>query len=201
MPLVVKKSDLKRQQILNSSLSLVLHKGFVGVGLQEILKNCGVPKGSFYHYFESKETFGCELLRYYISQYQQRLNQLWATDATAKHKLMHYFQLWIHDPEIDAGWADRCLIVKLAAEVSDLSEDMRIIMAQGTDILTQHISDLIRQGELEQSIRVNAAADAVAQVLYQMWLGAALLSKLHKNKSALEQALEASEFMLGDKVN
>ena len=60
------KSETTRQHILDTSFELVLHKGFVGVGLQEILKACDVPKGSFYHYFASKEAFGCALLEQYI---------------------------------------------------------------------------------------------------------------------------------------
>ncbi|MDN5490193.1 MAG: TetR/AcrR family transcriptional regulator, partial [Acinetobacter sp.] len=64
------KSEATRQHILNTSFKLVLHKGFVGVGLQEILTTCGVPKGSFYYYFASKEAFGCALLQQYLADYK-----------------------------------------------------------------------------------------------------------------------------------
>lgn len=191
-----KKSEAKRLHILDTSFTLVLHKGFVGVGLQEILKNCGIPKGSFYHYFESKEAFGCELLQHYINDYQQRLNLLWANNDTAKAKILSYFQKWIEDPEQQESWADRCLIVKLAAEVADLSEDMRLIMDQGTKNLIQRIADLIHQGMEDHSIQTQTNPAAVAQVIYQMWLGAALLSKLHKDKTPLHQAYHATAFML-----
>ena len=43
-----------RQHILDCGRQLVAAKGFVGVGLAEILATAGVPKGSFYHYFASK---------------------------------------------------------------------------------------------------------------------------------------------------
>ncbi len=58
------KSEATRQHILDTSFELLLCKSFVGVGLQEILKACDVPKGSFYHYFASKEAFGCALLEH-----------------------------------------------------------------------------------------------------------------------------------------
>jgi AcrR family transcriptional regulator len=53
-----KKAEATRQHILDTGYQLVLHKGFAGLGLLEILKACNVPKGSFYHYFSSKEAFG-----------------------------------------------------------------------------------------------------------------------------------------------
>ncbi len=204
---LVKKSEAKRLHILETGSDLVLHKGFVGVGLQEILKNCGIPKGSFYHYFESKEAFGCELVKHYVDNYQLRLNELWAdtapsTDSAIKQsayaKLINYFSLWINDPLTSCGWAETCLVVKLAAEVSDLSDDMRVIMAQGAENLVNNIVALIQAGKIDQSISIQGDAFINAQVIYQMWLGAALLSKLQKDKAPLHHALDATQRMLNN---
>ncbi len=51
-----------RQSILDIAKPIILGKGFSAVGLNEILGAADVPKGSFYHYFKSKELFG-EALR------------------------------------------------------------------------------------------------------------------------------------------
>ena len=147
------KSEATRLHILNSSFQLVLHKGFVGVGLQEILKNCDVPKGSFYYYFASKEAFGCALLQQYLADYKVKIDQLIQQEQRSAYaSLMALWQAWIDNSshiESDVehhsggGWAENCLIVKLAAEVSDLSEDMRQILNFGMRKLTEHISGLI----------------------------------------------------------
>ncbi|EPU0977776.1 TetR/AcrR family transcriptional regulator, partial [Acinetobacter baumannii] len=191
-PNPIKKSEAKRLHILNTSSDLILHKGFTGVGLQEILQNCEIPKGSFYHYFQSKEAFGCELVQHYVDNYQVRLNDVWRSDKSPYQKLIEYFNLWIEDPVTQCGWADSCLIVKLAAEVADLSEDMRSIMSAGVDDVIERIAGLIDLGKQDQSIQADTEASTLAQVLYQMWLGAALLSKLQKDKTPLHQALRAT---------
>lgn len=191
-----KNPEDKRNLILESAFDLVLSKGFVGVGLQEILKNCNVPKGSFYHYFESKEAFGCALLEHYINDYGKRLVQLWSNSHSAQDKILSYFDAWIYDEQVQCGWAETCLIVKLAAEVADLSEDMRVIMDAGTQHLIARITRLIEQGTQEGSIHIGAQASDIAQVIYQMWLGAALLSKLQKDKMPLHKAMQATRFML-----
>ena len=59
-------SPTAKDHLLDCGERLIAHKGFVGVGLAEILSTAGVPKGSFYHYFGSKERFGEELLLRYL---------------------------------------------------------------------------------------------------------------------------------------
>ncbi len=71
------KSEATRLHILNSSFQLVLYKGFVGVGLQEILKNCDVPKGFIlFLLLLRKRAFGCALLQQYLADYKVKIDQL-----------------------------------------------------------------------------------------------------------------------------
>lgn len=190
------KSAATRQHILDTSFALVLRKGFAGVGLQEILTACDVPKGSFYHYFASKEAFGCALLEQYIADYRKQVEQLWQqADGSAYARLMALWQSWIEDP-VHGGWAENCLIVKLAAEVSDLSEDMRQILNYGVRKLTESVAALLREGQQEGSIPPHIDPAKMAQVMYQLWLGAALLAKLAQDKAPLHLALETTQNLL-----
>ncbi|WP_224965022.1 TetR/AcrR family transcriptional regulator [Acinetobacter guillouiae] len=192
------KSEATRQHILNNSFKLVLHKGFVGVGLQEILTTCGVPKGSFYYYFASKEAFGCALLQQYLADYKVKIDQLiLQEERSAYARLVALWQAWIDDPcHNDGGWAENCLIVKLAAEVSDLSEDMRQILNFGVTKLTERIANLLIDGQKDGSIPQHIEPEKMAQTMYQLWLGAALLAKLAQNKQPLYLALETTQQLL-----
>lgn len=192
------KSEATRQHILNTSFKLVLHKGFVGVGLQEILTTCGVPKGSFYYYFASKEAFGCALLQQYLADYKVKIDQLiLQEERSAYARLVALWQAWIDDPCHNyGGWAENCLIVKLAAEVSDLSEDMRQILNFGVTKLTERIANLLSDGQQDGSIPQHIEPEKMAQTMYQLWLGAALLAKLAQNKQALYLALETTQQLL-----
>ncbi|RLM18391.1 TetR family transcriptional regulator [Brenneria alni] len=191
-----RKAELTRQHILDTGRKLVLRKGFIGVGLKEILDSCEVPKGSFYHYFPSKEQFGCVLLEHYVSDYEQRLDMIFAPGASSgRERLMHYWTAWIDDPQL-GGWAEHCLVVKLAAEIADLSEDMRLILCDGVKRLVARIADVVADGQHDGSLPTALAPEATAQALYQLWLGAALLSKLNQDKAPLQQALSTTELLL-----
>ena len=185
-----------RQHILDCGRQLVAAKGFVGVGLAEILATAGVPKGSFYHYFASKEAFGAALLDNYFEDYQCRLTALAAQpDQTGAQRLMTYFIRWIETQQGDDR-AEHCLIVKLAAEVADLSEAMRDRMLAGTDAIQRVITDLVAAGQADGSIGNREAPTDLAQFLYQAWLGASLLAKLRRDANAFDAVMQRSRLLL-----
>ena len=200
-----------KHHILRSGERLVAAKGFVGVGLAEILAAAGVPKGSFYHYFGSKERFGEALLAQYLERYLAQLDALLQPDdagTPARERLMRYWSYWnisqcgIATAGAPAeGCADeaagaKCLIVKLSAEVADMSEPMRLALRRGTDDIVQRIALCLQQCQNEGAVPAGADTAALALTLYELWLGASLLAKLRRDGSAFEHALQSTEQLL-----
>ncbi len=192
--MVTKKSDLTRNHILMTGRELVLRKGYGGTGLKELLDHCQVPKGSFYYYFASKEAFGCDMLSQYFGGYMERIETLFASEGSGYERLMRYWRAWIEQGA--EGLADRCLVIKLAAEVSDLSEDMRQVLNEGVERLVARIAAVIAEGQRDGSISSTEKPETMAQSLYAQWLGAAILSKLSKHHGPMQQALRQTEAML-----
>ena len=194
-----------RHHLLDCGERLVARKGFVGVGLAEILSTAGVPKGSFYHYFASKERFGEALLTRYTAAYLEQLDRLLRADGTpARTRLMRYWAHW-NVSQCDSAAADcssgegtgKCLIVKLSAEVADISEAMRLALRDGTEQVVQRIADCIDEGRADGSLPTALPPHDTALTLYQLWLGASLLAKLRRDGSAFDHALRSTERLLG----
>ncbi|RUO33657.1 TetR/AcrR family transcriptional regulator [Aliidiomarina soli] len=186
-----------RQHILDTAKPIISSKGFVAVGLNEILLTAGVPKGSFYHYFKSKEAFGEALLETYFADYLVQLETvLTLPGASAEQRLMRYWQYWI-DIEADCDPKGKCLAVKLAAEVSDLSEGMRKVLEQGTGAIIARLAQTLEQGVADDSLRPWTDSSEAAASLYQLWMGASLRAKITRDRQPLESALLATKRMLG----
>lgn len=180
-----------RQHILCTGKQIIAAKGFSCVGLTELLQASEVPKGSFYHYFKSKELFGQALLEDYFSDYLAQLDTLLKSPGlSGRARLLRYFEQWRTTQANDCG-EQKCLVVKLSAEVSDLSEAMRLTLRDGTERvvarLAQCVADAVEDGSL-------TAVEPLptAHTLYALWLGASLLAKIHRNAEPLEQAWAAS---------
>ncbi|MCA0315662.1 MAG: TetR family transcriptional regulator C-terminal domain-containing protein [Candidatus Melainabacteria bacterium] len=58
----MKRRGETRDKLIEAGLQLMLAKGYTNTGIQEIVNQAGVPKGSFYHYFDSKESFALAII-------------------------------------------------------------------------------------------------------------------------------------------
>lgn len=198
------KHDIAKKKIVDSARILIAERGFSGVGLSQILEVAGIPKGSFYHYFASKEVFGEELLRSYMHDYLINIQELFSCpDKNSAQKLFSYLDFW-RLSHVKGQVGDKCLIVKLAAEVSDISERMRRIMETGTAAVITHLSQVIKAGQQDKSIHSSLPAHKLASSLYQLWLGATLMTKITHSSHPLDEAWQTSRILLGcstDEIN
>jgi TetR/AcrR family transcriptional regulator, transcriptional repressor for nem operon len=61
-----------REHFLEVGLLTFHRHGYAATGIQEILESAKVPKGSFYHYFASKEEFAREVVLQYVRRWSSR---------------------------------------------------------------------------------------------------------------------------------
>lgn len=190
----IRQTDV-RQHILDAAKPLMLGKGFTAVGLTELLAAAQVPKGSFYHYFPSKEAFGDALLNSYFSCHLAHLDGLLGRPGTAAERLMGYWQYWLDTQTGDDPEA-RCMAVKLSAEVCDLSNDMRATLQRGTHGIIRRLAHCIEDGKADGSLPVAQDAEVLATTLYQTWLGASLLAKITRDREPLDIAMTGTRQLL-----
>ncbi|MCH4089581.1 MAG: TetR/AcrR family transcriptional regulator, partial [Acetobacter sp.] len=182
-----------RQEILDTAQIIISGKGYAAVGLNEILAAAGVPKGSFYHYFESKDAFGEALLESYFETYLEDLDAMLQRPGLSEgERLMVYWQKWV-DTQASCDPEGKCLAVKLGAEVSDLSETMRKVLLRGTSAVIGRLARTIERGLADGSVTIAGEPQETAETLYQTWLGASLLAKIARNAEPLLSALAASQ--------
>jgi len=118
-------------------------------------------------------------------------SQLRDDGTPAVKRLMSYFQHWL-DSQLSDTTEDKCLVVKLSAEVTDLSESMRRTLNEGTGKVIARISKAIEEAVDSKELVISTNADALAQELYYMWVGATLLTKVSHTRDALECAMQAT---------
>ena len=82
-----------RDKIIASGTQAIIGKSYNAVGLNEILATAGVPKGSFYHFFKSKEDFGVAVVEHFATQAADHLRTM-LRDASRSPlaRLRHWFE-------------------------------------------------------------------------------------------------------------
>jgi TetR/AcrR family transcriptional repressor of nem operon len=185
-----------RDNILAVGQRIMSGKGFSAVGLNEILTEAKVPKGSFYHYFDSKDAFGEALLSSYFEDYLAELDSVMSQPGlTMAQRLLNYFDMWRANQSF-LDCQGKCLAVKLAAEVADLSEAMRAVLNQGTAGIITRLTDALERGVEDGSLSIDDTPEQVAQSLYQLWLGASVMVKIVRGTEPFDSAMAVTRQML-----
>ena len=192
-----------REHLLATGEAVIRSKGFAGVGLAEILAEAGVPKGSFYHNLRSKEGFGADMLARYFERYDLDLQHLLLEgQGRGKLRLLNFFRRWAARHG-DAGQGrpqcqQACLAVKLSAEVADMSESMREVLVAGMRQVQQRLAQTIVIGQHDGSLSPALQPEPLAESLYQLWIGAELMTKVQRSPAPLQRALQQTEqWLLG----
>lgn len=189
-----------REHLLATGERLCLARGFTGMGLSELLRTAEVPKGSFYHYFRSKEAFGVAMLeRYYQASNLRVADHFSHGEGNFRQRLLKWYQDML-SYFCQSGNLSNCLVVKLSAEVCDLSEDMRGALNNGGSQLISLLADALEKGRSEKSLQFEGEAFDQAMVLYALWLGASLQAKISRSALPLESALTHVRTLLAEPV-
>src|SRR4030095_9972202 len=179
-----------KERILDAAEDLMLAKSFHSVGLDAILSAVKVPKGSFYHYFPSKEQFGVELIRHYVSETTAFKRRMLLTDQLSDNpyeRMVTYCNGAVAK-SAECSCQPACLITKLCAEVATMSGDMRNEVAQGMKDWCEIYAKVVEEGQRKRVIRADLKPKVAGYVLHDVWLGAMQRMMVERNVAPLRNA-------------
>ena len=185
-----KKGEETRDRILAAATELIHQRGYKATGVAEIVAASGVPKGSFYFYFASKEELGRVLLQRYRAKQAEELVHVFPVDAPAIPTIRAFFEMAVHKMA-DTGCKSGCLLGNLAAEITE-NEDLRLELAGVLHDLQQALAATVTRGQASGELAKDFAPESAADFFLSVFEGSILLAKARRDP----QALEASFTML-----
>jgi len=177
-----------RQRLLEVGAHAFLHQGYHGAGLKAILDEAGVPKGSFYNYFDSKEDFASATIQHYASCMGGRLERALRGHTSPIAGLRAFFE-----SEADAfekvDFNGGCLIANLGAELDD-SPVCRETLQSSMNAYLQGLTTVVASAQGAGEIRDDIEASELASLLSDAWEGAVIRMKVQKSLAPLHQVLD-----------
>lgn len=184
-PKVDRENFETREALIRCGTEVLTEQGFSATGIDYILKQVGVPKGSFYHYFPSKEAFGHAVLDSYAGYFSQRLDR-WLLDEslTPLERLVGFVQnakvgMARHD------YRRGCLVGNLGQEVSMLPDGFREILEGIFLDWQQRLSECLRAAQTSGELARDADCDELAAFFWIGWEGAVLRARLVASEAPL----------------
>lgn len=178
-----------RERILEVGAQAIADKSFNSCGLAEILQRAGVPKGSFYHYFGSKEDFGIALIERSNQEYVELLRPILNDRRRSPlQRLRAVFEL-SREECLANGAARQCLIPKLALETAQLSAPLHAAVKCAYDQWSVVLARVIREAQAAGEIGTKHDADRLANILVMLWEGATIRMQIDRSLQPVDDFL------------
>jgi TetR/AcrR family transcriptional repressor of nem operon len=176
-----------RRRLIESGLTLIGKQGFAGSGVADITASAGVPKGSFYQYFESKQSYAIELLDDYWSAIEDKHTKVLLDDRYAPlDRIARHFHSIGQDHK-QQKYALGCLIGNLGVELAGAGEDAQAKLRQIVKRWASLLSNCLKQAQEVDDLDRKADVEELAAALIESWEGAVMRSKIERSGAAFKR--------------
>jgi TetR/AcrR family transcriptional repressor of nem operon len=165
-----------REKIVETAVGEFHRNGYNACSVDTITKAAGVPKGSFYNHFKSKEELGAEAVARYTEKSE------WTSDGTLPALVT--LQGWFQDQRdviVANGYTRGCLIGNMGEEAADHSEPIRAQVQASLGGWSDTIAGSIRAAQAEGTVSAELDAGQLGSYILNAWEGTILRAKVVKN--------------------
>ena len=176
-----------KQKLIQIGAKLFLAHSYHGTGINDILKACEVPKGSFYNYFKSKEDFALEVVMYQMNNNADFVKQNLCNEQLAPIDRVSEYLDSISQGLVDCHFAMGCPFGTLAQEMANLSPKLREILTKAFQIQLKHLVHCILLGQQQGVIKSSLNADETAGFIMSSLQGAQIMAKTFLSDQPLHE--------------
>lgn len=179
-------SKATSKHILEKGTELIFQQGYHSSGLKQILDLAGIPKGSFYYHFKSKEDFGLQVIDFYSNNSVAFLKTFLENEAlppkTRILELLRAMKPIYQEQDFNKG----CLLGNCSLELAAHHDSFADAIAKHFDAWQELFTTTIRAGQQTGNIKTDSSAEEYAEFLLNSWEGALVRMKAVKNNQPLD---------------
>ncbi|ENZ7485010.1 TetR family transcriptional regulator C-terminal domain-containing protein [Klebsiella aerogenes] len=174
-----------RENIILAGVKLLHEAGFAATGVQEIVNAAGVPKGSFYNHFASKEDFGREVVEFYFTSGVPVLREILADPQIPPlDRMRNYFEQRIQAFK-QTDFVKGCLMGNMSLEIADHSGPIRDTIAANFREWSMMFENCVAEAQKSGAVQNPMPSSVLAQFILNSWEGALLRMRVEKNDQPL----------------
>ncbi len=175
-----------REALIRAGVAMVTESGFLSTGIEGIVKSVGVPKGSFYHYFNNKEAFGLAVLAAYQRYFAQKLDKHLLNQSLSPLTRIDDFVRSAGAGMARFNFTRGCLVGNLLQESPLLpdtfAEVLRSVLYDWQTRIARCLQEAISSGEIADT----RSAFELAITFWTGWEGAVMRAKLFRSAEPLD---------------
>ena len=173
---------------MQAGLKCLAKKGFNGVGVQDITDTAGVPKGSFYNHFESKEALGAEIVERYGADKRRR--ELLADQSIPPLERLRRHYERLNTIFVEAKFERGCILGNFSAELANQSDVIRDGLHRLYERWTKDVEAAIAEAQEQGAVAKTLTAAELAAFLLDAYEGALLRARVERDGRAFERFMK-----------
>lgn len=185
------KRALNRAKLLRTGAELLSQQSYASTGVDHIIAQAGLTKGTFYHYFKSKEQFACEVVDLYADYFNQKLDAYLLNDAVPPLERLSAYV----DDSIRAMRRDRfkrtCLIGNLSQELGGQASVLVTTLKTGLSGWEKRLAACLSQAQASGEVADTADVNELATIFWMGWQGALMQARLFRCADPIELFFKA----------
>jgi TetR/AcrR family transcriptional regulator, transcriptional repressor for nem operon len=178
-----------KMRLLEAGLGMLLRHGYNDLGVQALLSETGVPKGSFYHHFEGKEDFALQVVDLYMTNVHAGLDETLQDRSRPPLERVRSFFLATREKYEAEGYLG-CLLGGLGQELSGVSDVFRLKIEECFEVIAGRIAGCLEEARASGDLAPEADPRQLADLLIDCWEGAALRTRLRRDPAPLLTMLD-----------
>jgi len=181
--------ETTKRSLLEAGKKVFSERGYNHSGIEAILQAAGIPKGSFYYYFASKEDFGLQVLDHFAALYEADIGR-YLDDATLSplERLRRYHESICERLE-SRQCRNGCLVGNLSQEMADQSEAFRARLEEIFEGWVSRYAACLKQAQAEGEVPPDFDVHELAEFWLNSWQGAVLRAKTLRSTGPLRTFL------------
>lgn len=187
-----------RDALVRAGVVMLTEKGYSATGIDEILRSVDVPKGSFYHYFASKEAFGAELIDNYAGYFSRKLDSFLLDEQHPPLERLRGFTDDATSAMERFRYTRGCLVGNLGQEMGALPQSFRRQLFDVFIDWQQRTAKCLRRAQTSGAISSSHDCDWLAEFFWIGWEGAVLRAKLERRSEPLHSFARGFFKLLGE---
>ena len=181
-----------KTKLLDSAQELMAAKGFSATSVDEICQRAKLTKGSFFHYFESKEDLGKELLRRFSLSCQYKMKEAVLKEVDPLKRVYGYLDFAVAMTQECSGSpsSQGCLVGNIAQQMSDTHPQIRRICAQVFDAWAKIFQGDLDQAKIKYALKSKLDTQSLAQYFIAILEGSQLLAKTKQDAGIVKKNMQ-----------
>jgi TetR/AcrR family transcriptional regulator, transcriptional repressor for nem operon len=180
MPRTAALNPKTREKLLDAATSLMLSQGYNGTSVDAICAEAGVTKGSFFHYFESKDELGRAALQRFCEKMGRKFEIAIGLEKDPWKRVLKYLDA-VEDVANDPEAANGCLLGEFSAELCDCNGPMRSMCCGGFQAWSEKLAGELAAAKKAVAPRASWDPQEVAEHFIAVMEGSLLMAKVRKD--------------------